>query len=124
MGGHMPIHPFQYRRCVKELFVNTAALVVSGQLWFNFQSHPNGYLSAVRSFPFRNQFADGIRFAERNIQNTSHIFEHGLGFQGSEGTNACNVIVSVFFMDIFGYFAPAFKAEIHVKIRHAHAFRI
>ena len=72
----------------------------------------------------RYEFGDAVHFGVRNIHHASHVPDGGFRAQRPERDDLAHVVFAVFLDHVIDDFSPAVHAEIHVDVRHAHAFGI
>ena len=119
MGGGVAGHPLQAPGGVDELAHPLVAVIQLLQLGRNLQGLLQGNVGRGG-----NQLGHHIGFREGEVQRPTHIPDGAPGGHGAEGCNLCHVIRAILAHDVLDDLAPALLAEIRIKIRHAHPFRV
>ena len=103
---------------VNQIFDLRIAVIGLSKLWC-FQ----GLVKRHAQIP-RNHLGHSVALGVGHIQNPSHVPDHALGRQGTEGYNLHDPIPSILLHHIVDNLLTAFKAEININIRHGYSFRI
>ena len=106
--GHVDqfVHPFI-------LFIGT----------LQFRVHLQSFFQGDAQFSW-NHFGDGIHKAVGQVHDPSHVPDDAFGQHGAESDDLHDTVPSVFAGHVVNDFLSAFKAEVHVNIRHGNTFRI
>ena len=119
VGGGISGHSLQGHCRINELFhplILVIHLFQSGRCFQGFfQSDMGGG---------RNLLCHHIRLSIGEIHGSAHIPDSTPGCHGAEGGNLGHMVRTVFFHDIGDDLAPALLAEVRIKVRHTHPFRV
>ena len=72
----------------------------------------------------RNKLCNSVNRSIRHTHRSANITYRRPCLKCSEGYNLRNMVCTVFLSYIIYNLLPAFIAEIYIKIRHRHSFRI
>jgi len=72
----------------------------------------------------RNELRERIRFHVGNVQCAADVAHHGLGAQRSKCCNLAHGVSTVRTLHIVNCAVAVVLTEVHVEVRHGHAFRI
>ena len=119
MRGRIARHAFNTARCVNQIPYLRIRLKQRTQLRGFFQRLINCHFQLVR-----NQLRYLIHRTVGHAHYTPDVADGRSCGKCAERHNLRHMIAAVFLIDIVDHFAAPFNAEIHVKVRHADAFRI
>ena len=72
----------------------------------------------------RNHAGKAISLGIRHIENTADILNDALGTHRTEGRNLAHGLFAVLGFHVLNHASAVVLAEVHVKVRHGHTFRI
>ncbi len=94
-------------------------IVILPKLRIHFQSFVDGHFQVEG-----NLLGNGIHFCVTHIHCPAHIPNSLFRFHSAESDDLGHFVSSVFFHYVIDNFAPSFKAEININVRHADTLRI
>jgi hypothetical protein len=111
-------------------FLFSSLRAISKSSWYRgFSSSSRSLGSSSKAFQghlgiFGHQLGDHVGFVYRYVQGPGHVLEHRLGLERAEGDDLPHPILAVFLGYVIDDLAPAFEAEVHVKVGHGHALGV
>ena len=120
VGGRVPGHSLQTHSRVDERFYPLVAVVHLLELGGNLHSLRQRQVERHGG----HQLGHHIRLRVGEVQRPANVPDGAPGGHGAEGDDLGDVIRAVFLHDVFHDLAPTLRAEIRIKIRHTHPFRV
>ena len=71
-----------------------------------------------------HQLAQPVHLAIGHLQHAAHIAQHGAGLQLTEGDDLGDAVAAIFLLHIGDHLVAPVLAEVHVEVRHGHAFGV
>ncbi len=121
MCGGMARQSFQTFRCVNQPFRVLLIFVSLFQIRIHFHRRIYGDILPLYA---GNHFGNTVRIGIGHCQRPPHILDNRTCRHRTECNNLRYMVLAIFFDNVVNDLLPPFIAEIHVNIRHTHAFRV